>query len=100
MCCLSEGVIDNNIGRSSLVLEMINNLGQGVLTPSTTIYHNTVKKLDNHCNKCCRKQCVTLKKVYFSDCWVGTATVAAAVLLLLTMAATGASIYQAIKTKP
>ncbi|XP_010415154.1 PREDICTED: UPF0481 protein At3g47200-like [Camelina sativa] len=95
----ASGAISNDIGRPSLVVEMINKLGQGVLTPIDTIYHDTTKELNIHCNSCRNNSCAILKKVYCSDLWTGTATAVAAVLLLLTIAATVASIYQAVKTK-
>ncbi|CAE5963084.1 unnamed protein product [Arabidopsis arenosa] len=95
----TSGAISNDIGRPSLVVEMINKLGEGVLTPIDTVYHDTVRELNTHCNSCGNNCCATLKRVYFSDLWTGTATAVAGLLLLLTLAATIASIYQAVKAK-
>ncbi|KAG7589028.1 hypothetical protein ISN44_As07g013450 [Arabidopsis suecica] len=93
-----EGVVTNNIGRVSLVVDMVNNLQVGVKVGTNSQYFYMAKDLRAHC-KSRRKRCwATLRKVYFSDLWTGTATLAAAFLLLLTLVGTIASVIQAYKS--
>ncbi|EFH63256.1 hypothetical protein ARALYDRAFT_315636 [Arabidopsis lyrata subsp. lyrata] len=93
-----EGVVTNNIGRVSLVVDMVNKLQVGVKVGNTSQYFYIAEDLRAHC-KSRRKRCwATLRKVYFSDLWTGTATLAAAFLLLLTLVGTVASVIQAYKS--
>ncbi|CAE5963236.1 unnamed protein product [Arabidopsis arenosa] len=94
----SAGVLTNGVGRSSMVLKMVNNLAIGVLLSNQSQYHDIVEKLNIHHNSRRKRIWAKLRKVYFSDLWTTTATLAAISLLLLTLAGTVASIIQAIKS--
>lgn len=96
---LSEkGVVMNNMGRPSLVVDMVNKLKVGVYEGYTSQYYDIAIDLKAH-YKSRRKRCwATLRKVYFSDLWTGTATLAAVLLLLLTLVGTVASVIQAYES--
>ncbi|AAD10660.1 Hypothetical protein [Arabidopsis thaliana] len=94
----SAGVLTNGVGRSSMVLKMVNNLAIGVLLSNQSQYHDIVEKLNIHHSSRRKRIWAKLRKVYFSDLWTTTATLAAISLLLLTLAGTVASIFQAIKS--
>jgi hypothetical protein len=98
MCCWNIGVVMNNMGRPSLVVDMVNKLKVGVYEGYTSQYYDIAIDLKAH-YKSRRKRCwATLRKVYFSDLWTGTATLAAVLLLLLTLVGTVASVIQAYES--
>ncbi|KAL1215214.1 hypothetical protein V5N11_016980 [Cardamine amara subsp. amara] len=93
-----EGVVTNPMGRPSLVVDMVNKLQDGVNVGTSSQYFDVAEKLRAHYTSR-RKRCwATLKNVYFSDLWTGTATLAAVFLLLLTLIGTVASVIQAYKS--
>ena len=92
------GVVTNTMGRPSMVVDMVNKLQVGVTVGTMSQYHDISMKLKAH-YKSRRNRCwATLNKVYFSDLWTGTATLAAVLLLLLTLVGTIGSVIQAYKS--
>ncbi|XP_031282066.1 UPF0481 protein At3g47200-like [Pistacia vera] len=63
---------------------------------SETSYYETCEELKKHCNSNWNKAIATLRRVYFSNPWRGTGTVAAVILLLLTIIQTICSIFQVV----
>ncbi|XP_031272555.1 UPF0481 protein At3g47200-like [Pistacia vera] len=61
---------------------------------SPTSYYVMSEELKEHCNSGWNKTMATLRRVYFSNLWRGTGTVAAVILLVLTVIQTICSIYQ------
>ncbi|VVB16712.1 unnamed protein product [Arabis nemorensis] len=67
------GVLQNGMGRSSLVVEMVKNLKVGVDVADTSQYQVIATRLSAHYSSR-RKRCwATLSRVNFSDLWTGTA---------------------------
>ncbi|KAL1215213.1 hypothetical protein V5N11_016979 [Cardamine amara subsp. amara] len=93
-----EGVVTNPMGPPSLVVDMVNKLQVGVKVGSKSQYYFISRKLRAHYKSRRKRRWATLKNVYFSDLWTGTATLAAVFLLLLTLIGTVASVIQAYKS--
>ncbi|CAA7025014.1 unnamed protein product [Microthlaspi erraticum] len=94
----AAGVLANNVGRPSLVVDMVNKLNKGLKVSDTSQYYSMAMNLRAHYTSR-RKRCwATLNKVYFNDLWTGTATMAAILLLFFTLVGTAASVIQAYKT--
>lgn len=88
-------VLTNGAGRSSVVLKTVNNLCTGVQMSVKTQYQDVLENLNTHYNSRSKRRWTKLKKVYFSDTWTTTATLAAIFLLCITLVGTVAAIFQA-----
>ena len=98
MYCWHTGVVTNSMGRVSLVVDMVNKLQVGVKVGTHSQYYYIAQALKAHCKSRRNKFWGTLSKVYFSDLWTGTATVAAVLLLFMTLVGTVASVMQTYKS--
>jgi len=72
---------------------MVNKLCLG-LVDFGSHYSDIVENLNKHYDNRLNRSVGTLRRVYFKDLWTGTATIAAVVLLVLTLIQTVASILQ------
>ncbi|XP_044482184.1 UPF0481 protein At3g47200-like [Mangifera indica] len=89
-------IISNFMGDNVSVANMFNKLNQNV-DISESPHHNTCKQLKEHYKSNWNKARATLKRVYFNNPWTGTATIAATILLLLTIAQTVFSMLQVLQ---
>ncbi|KAK0608272.1 hypothetical protein LWI29_028211 [Acer saccharum] len=88
---VDEGIIVNNLGDNAAIAKMLNNLFLQITSNRSDSY-NISKKLKEHYDNRWNHTMATFKTVYFSDIWTGTATVAAVILLVLTLIQTVFSI--------
>ncbi|KAK0606546.1 hypothetical protein LWI29_000476 [Acer saccharum] len=88
---VDEGIIVNNLGDNASIAKMLNNLFLQITSNRSDSY-NISKKLKEHYDNRWNHTMATFKTVYFSDIWTGTATVAAVILLVLTLIQTVFSI--------
>ncbi|XP_044481517.1 UPF0481 protein At3g47200-like [Mangifera indica] len=88
-------IISNHMGDNASVANMFNRLCSNVLIRPSA-YHNLCNELKEHYNSPWYRAKATLKRVYFSNPWRGTATVAAIILLFLTVVQTVCSIWQVV----
>lgn len=88
-----KGIVKNWLGHPGSVTEMVNKLCLG-LVDFGSHYSDIVEKLNKHYNNFLNRSVGTLRRVYFNDLWTSTATIAAVVLLMLTLIQTVASILQ------
>ncbi|XP_044476498.1 uncharacterized protein LOC123204028 [Mangifera indica] len=88
-------IISNSMGDNASVANMFNKLNQNVPISPWSYYHIRMQLKQHYKNPRNRTK-ATLKRVYFSNLWRGTATVAAIILLLLTIVQTVCSILQVI----
>ncbi|KAG7637782.1 hypothetical protein ISN45_At02g022740 [Arabidopsis thaliana x Arabidopsis arenosa] len=88
-----KGIVKNWLGHQESVTEMVNKLCLG-LVDFGSHYSDVVENLNKHYDNRLNRSVGTLRRVYFKDLWTGTATVAAVVLLVLTLIQTVASILQ------
>ncbi|XP_044482183.1 uncharacterized protein LOC123208731 [Mangifera indica] len=85
--------ISNSIGDNASVANMFNKLNQNVpISPWS--YHHICMQLKQHYKNPWNRTKTTLKRVYFSNLWRGTTTVAAIILLFLTIVQTVCAILQ------
>ncbi|TXG71975.1 hypothetical protein EZV62_000554 [Acer yangbiense] len=92
---VDEGIIVNSLGDNAAIATMFNKLCLQIVhygNPSKS--YNISKKLKEHYGNRWNHTMATFKTVYFSDIWKGTATVAAAILLVLTFIQTVFSIVK------
>ncbi|KAK2650741.1 hypothetical protein Ddye_018230 [Dipteronia dyeriana] len=90
---VEKEIIVNCVGDNEAVAKMFNSLCSNV--PATgSRYYDTVEKMKAHYKYPLNHLKATLKSVYFGNLWTGTATVAAALLLILTAIQTICSILQ------
>ncbi|XP_010524424.1 PREDICTED: UPF0481 protein At3g47200 isoform X2 [Tarenaya hassleriana] len=94
---IEKGVIKNWMGYGGSVVDMVNKLVSGVVEENS-YYSDIIKSLNDHYKSSYNRSCAMLSRVYFSDLWKGTATVAAAILLILTLIQTVASVIQLFQT--
>ncbi|XP_044479700.1 UPF0481 protein At3g47200-like [Mangifera indica] len=92
---VGSGIISNSLGDNSSVANMFNKLGQNI-NLSRSFYYDMCEELKVHCDNRWNKAMATLRRVYFSNLWRGTGTIAAVILLLLTVMQTICSILQVV----
>ncbi|EEF50578.1 hypothetical protein RCOM_1616350 [Ricinus communis] len=80
---VQNGIVVNLVGNNIAVAELVNKLGLEI-TASGACFHELSIELNSHC----------MRRVYFTNLWRGTGTVAALFLLLLTLAQSIYSIMQ------
>lgn len=85
----------SNGKRSRMVLKTMDNLCTGVQLSVNTQYQDVLEKLKTHYKNRCKRRWAKLKRVYFSDTWTTTATLAAIFLMVITLVGTVAAIFQA-----
>ncbi|KAG7584498.1 hypothetical protein ISN44_As08g039510 [Arabidopsis suecica] len=93
---VEKGIIKNWIGQHRLVADVVNRLSLGV-TIEDSYYSNIVNKVNAYYSSPVNSSLAILKRVYFGNMWTGTATVAATLLLLMTLIQTVASVIQAMQ---
>ncbi|VVB06389.1 unnamed protein product [Arabis nemorensis] len=81
---VEKSIIMNGVGHNGAVAKMMNKLCLGVLDDGSYYSDIAEQVIDHYSNKCVKSRSI-LRNVYCSDPWRGTATVAAALLLLLTL---------------
>ncbi|KAL5794980.1 hypothetical protein ACOSP7_003574 [Xanthoceras sorbifolium] len=104
---VEKGIIFNCLGDNAAIANMFNKLGLQVtpsyyglqVTTSCSSYYHVTEKLKAHYGKSWNQAKATLKSVYFNDLWIGTGTVIAALLLLLTFVQTICSVLQVVYVK-
>jgi hypothetical protein len=79
-----NGIILNWLGDDAAVSNMINKLCE-TITDTYTFYDDICRKMNAHYENRWNHRKATLKLVYFPNVWRGTGTVAAAILLILTL---------------
>ncbi|KAJ4705210.1 hypothetical protein OWV82_022018 [Melia azedarach] len=89
-------IISNLLGDTARIAEMFNALCLQI-TWSSSCYQDITKKLKAHYENRWNHAMATLKRVYFSNYWRGTGTIAAIVILLLTLIQTVCSILQVVQ---
>ncbi|KAK2650780.1 hypothetical protein Ddye_018269 [Dipteronia dyeriana] len=95
---VDRGIICSRLGDNATVATMFNKLGLQI-TPSPSVYHHEIcKKLKAHYDKRWNRAMANLNTVYFGDIWMGTATVAAVILLGLTVIGAVCSILQVVSS--
>ncbi|KAL9428072.1 hypothetical protein AB3S75_030127 [Citrus x aurantiifolia] len=85
------GIIFNYLGEATRTADMFNGLCLEIQLLESS-YTGIIKDLIDHYDNRWNNAKATLKRVYFSNLWTGTATVAAVVLLVLTLIQTICSI--------
>uniref|UniRef100_A0A6N2LBB3 DUF247 domain protein n=1 Tax=Salix viminalis TaxID=40686 RepID=A0A6N2LBB3_SALVM len=79
-----KGIIVHTLGDDAAVSNMINNLCENIGDNINTRFIGISHRLNDHYENRSNHRKATLKLVYFPNVWRGTATVAAAILLILT----------------
>ncbi|XP_070056631.1 UPF0481 protein At3g47200-like [Nicotiana tomentosiformis] len=93
-----NGIILNEIGHDKQVATIFNKLTQGVITSSNDFYCNEeCIKIIQHYENPWNQMMAKLRHNYFQSPWAGASTVAAIVLLLLTVTQTVLSLISAFK---
>ncbi|XP_031282393.1 UPF0481 protein At3g47200-like [Pistacia vera] len=92
---IEEKIISNLMGDSATIVRMFNRLGLNI-NLSKSCYSGIVRGLNAHYSNGWNHKRATLKRVYFSNPWKGTGTIAAIILLLLTLIQTICSIKQVV----
>ncbi|VVB06391.1 unnamed protein product [Arabis nemorensis] len=90
---VEKGIIQNHIGEHRLVAEMVNKLCLGIRFCGS-YYSDIAAAVNNYYRDPFNRSHAVLKSVYFGNLWTGTGTVAAMLLLLMTLIQTVASIIQ------
>ncbi|KAJ0080026.1 hypothetical protein Patl1_23143 [Pistacia atlantica] len=90
---IEEKIISNLMGDSAKIVQMFNGLGLNI-NLSQSCYSGIARVLNAHYDSGWNRKRATLKRVYFSNLWKGTGTIAAIILLLLTFIQTICSIKQ------
>ncbi|KAL5862297.1 hypothetical protein ACOSQ3_003586 [Xanthoceras sorbifolium] len=90
---IEKGIIVNCMGDNEAIAKMFNELCSYII-PSTSCYYGIAVKIKEHNDYPWNHMKATLIRVYFSDLWIGTATVAATFLVILTLIQTVCSIMQ------
>ncbi|XVF73504.1 hypothetical protein PTKIN_Ptkin12aG0206800 [Pterospermum kingtungense] len=86
---VEKGIFDNGMGSSSAITNMINSLMVGIARAQLpTCYAKIGKDLNEYYDDSWNHTTATLRHVYFNNLWRGTGTVAAFVVVLLTLTQT------------
>jgi len=89
-----KGIIIHRLGNDAAVSNIINHLCENI-GDSYACFGDISEKINHHYESRFNRMKATLKLVYFPNIWRGTATVAAAILLILTFIQTIASVKSA-----
>ncbi|KAI3472904.1 hypothetical protein Pfo_031282 [Paulownia fortunei] len=87
-----SGIIVNLLGDDGEVATLFNKLGDGVITSSNFYYLGTCNQVNQYCGKIWNVVMAKLRHDYFNSPWATVSTIAAVVLLLLTIIQTIASV--------
>uniref|UniRef100_A0A6N2KJE0 Uncharacterized protein n=1 Tax=Salix viminalis TaxID=40686 RepID=A0A6N2KJE0_SALVM len=79
-----KGIIVHRLGDDAAVSNMINHLCEHI-GDNYACFGHISRRLNAHYDNRCNHRKATLKLVYFPNVWRGTATVAATILLILTL---------------
>ncbi|KAL5794967.1 hypothetical protein ACOSP7_003561 [Xanthoceras sorbifolium] len=90
---VEKEIIVNCVGNNEVIAKMFNKLCSHI-SPSRSCYYGIAKDMKAHYNNRWYHLKATLRSVYFSNLWTGTATVAAALLLFLTLIQAVCSVMQ------
>ncbi|WCJ22981.1 hypothetical protein M5689_005035 [Euphorbia peplus] len=90
---VEKKIIENGLGNGKAVAKLVNKLCDQIVEVESC-YFGVAKELNTYYGSCGNHTMATLRSVYFGDLWGGTATVAAIVLLVLTLIGTVCSILQ------
>ncbi|XP_031270084.1 UPF0481 protein At3g47200-like [Pistacia vera] len=90
-----HGIISCFARDNASIADMINKHCQYIVFGPSP-YHGMCEELKEHCNSRWNKTMATLRRVYFSNLWRGTGTIAAVTLLLLTAIQTICSVFQVV----
>ncbi|KAL0666120.1 hypothetical protein Bca4012_028824 [Brassica carinata] len=90
---VNKGVIKNLLGHSESVVEMVNKMCLG-LADNGSYYYDIAERLNKYYDNRLNRSLATLRRVYFKDLWTGTATIAAVIILVLTLIGTVTSVLQ------
>ncbi|KAG7589577.1 GAG-pre-integrase domain [Arabidopsis suecica] len=93
---VEKGIITNWLGHHRAVEKMVNKLSVGVILCDSS-YSDIARQVRKQYNNKWNKSYAVLRRVYCSDLWTGTATVAATCLLLMTLIQTVSSVIQITK---
>ncbi|XP_034903995.1 UPF0481 protein At3g47200 [Populus alba] len=86
-----KGIILHWLGDDAALSNMINKLNENI-GETSTCYDDICQKMNDHGKNRWNYRKATLKLVYFTNVWRSTATVAAAILLILTLIQTITSV--------
>ncbi|XP_075089558.1 UPF0481 protein At3g47200-like [Nicotiana tabacum] len=92
-----KGIIANDIGEDKEVANLFNNIGKGVGISSDFHYKEVCGKAVQHCEQPWNRMKASLRRNYFHSPWAGVSTVAAVILLLLTVTQTVLSFISVLK---
>ncbi|KAJ0255589.1 Transmembrane protein [Hirschfeldia incana] len=81
---VEKGIIKNWLGHHGAVSTLVNKLGLGVMDTGSS-YTKTALNVIEYYDSSYNKSRSILKRVYFSNLWRGTSTIAAACILILTL---------------
>ncbi|MCD7457334.1 hypothetical protein HAX54_034884 [Datura stramonium] len=95
----SKGIIENWIGEDKEVASLFNKIGNGVSISSDFYYKEECIKAVKYRKKPWNKMKASLRHNYFKSPWVGASTVAAIVLLLLTVIQTILAVIDGVTKK-
>ncbi|KAH8484337.1 hypothetical protein H0E87_028692 [Populus deltoides] len=88
---VGKGIILHWLGDDAALSNMINKLNENI-GDTSTCYDDMCKKMNDHYENQWNRMKASLRLVYFPNVWRGTATVAAAILLVLTLIQTITSV--------
>jgi hypothetical protein len=88
---VGKKIITHRLGNDAAVSVMINKLCENINDPYT-YYDDICKMMNDHYDSPFNRMKATLELVYFAHVWRGTGTVAAAILLMLTLIQTITSV--------
>jgi hypothetical protein len=81
---VEKGIILHWLGDDAALSSMINKLNENI-GDTSAYYDDICKNMNLHYENRCNRLMATLELVYFAHVWRGTGTVAAAILLILTL---------------
>ncbi|WCJ22979.1 hypothetical protein M5689_005034 [Euphorbia peplus] len=90
---VEKKIISNGLGNGKAVADLVNKLCDQIVEVKSC-YVNVATKLNNYYGSCGNHTMATLRSAYFGDLWKGTGTIAAIVLLVLTLIQTVCSILE------
>lgn len=93
---VEKKIISNNVGDSATITRMFNKLCLQITLDDNSCYYAVSEDLKEHYGNRWNHSKATLKSVYFSNLWRGTGTIAAFLLVLLTLIQTVCSILQVL----
>ncbi|XP_058082941.1 UPF0481 protein At3g47200-like [Magnolia sinica] len=93
-----DGIIDHLLGSDEEVAQLFNRLGNGTFDFENNYLSDLYKDVEQHCKTKWNMRWASLRRDYFTNPWASVSSVAAAILLVVTLTQTFFAVFSYFKS--